>query len=802
VIERTAFRWLALGIVATVLVALPLGSAQGAFPAGNGPIAFVNGANIYTINADGSGISGVLHAGAHPTFSPNGAKIAFDDGTDLWTMNENGSSAAHVTTTSATCGQVAGNVAGTSPSWSPDGATLVFVHAGNVCTVPATNGAVSQLTFAGTATDPAYSPDGLKIAYASGTAINVFTIAASTSAAIVSGIAGAASPTWSPDGSQIAFSSTQSGTANIYVVGSTGVGLSQIVDANADTEPAWSPDGTQLALTSAGSLARVPPTGGTPTAIPVTAGGSSPDWRDAAPTNVTVPTISPTTPPFAGETLTAAPGTWTGSPTSFSYQWFLCDVSGANCTTPVHGSPSTDPTYVVDPGDIGHPIVVEVTATNIAGPSAPPQPHSLPAGVAAGPAPRNVTLPVISGTPKANVGFFTVSPGTWTGTAPITFTYQWQRCDFLVPPQCADIPFATSSFYGPTGDDISKRMQVIVTATNGAGSGTATSGFSLVVTGEQPRNTVSPVISGLIEVGSVLDTTLGIWTGSTPQHYTYQWFRCAPAGDPCDPIPDATTDSYLLQAIDYGSTIRVQVAASVGGYIGVGRSNHTLPILHRTRSGPVSVEGPSLAGPARLGAILVASKGQWAGEPPIGFRFGWQRCDATGSDCKTIARQKKDTYRLQQADVGSTIVFVVTATNDVNVTKVTSDPTDAVVGGKKKPKGRRLVGTAHSDYLAGGAGDDKIYGRGGNDTLLGGAGDDYLDGGDGNDIITGGPGSDRILGGPGSDTIHADDGERDTIDCGPGSDRAYVDAIDVVKNCEVVTLATGSTAPPLLSKSP
>src|SRR5439155_20764250 len=112
----------------------------------------------------------------------------------------------------------------------------------------------------------------------------VLTIASSSSTAIVSGLTSATSPSWSPDGSEIAFSaSTGGGAVNIYIVGSTGLGLTQIVDSNADTDPAWSPDGSLIALTSAGSLATVPPSGGTPTAIPGAGSGTSPDWRDAPP---------------------------------------------------------------------------------------------------------------------------------------------------------------------------------------------------------------------------------------------------------------------------------------------------------------------------------------------------------------------------------------------------------------------------------------------------------------------------------------------------------------------------------------
>ena len=62
-------------------------------------------------------------------------------------------------------------------------------------------------------------------------------------------------------------------------------------------------------------------------------------------------------------------------------------------------------------------------------------------------------------------------------------------------------------------------------------------------------------------------------------------------------------------------------------------------------------------------------------------------------------------------------------------------------------------------------------------------------------MITGGAGADTIFGGAGSDTIYAADGERDVIDCGAGRDRAVVDSVDIVKNCEVVDTSTSTNEP-------
>lgn len=112
--------------------------------------------------------------------------------------------------------------------------------------------------------------------------------------------------------------------------------------------------------------------------------------------------------------------------------------------------------------------------------------------------------------------------------------------------------------------------------------------------------------------------------------------------------------------------------------------------------------------------------------------------------------------------------------------------------------GSRLVGTPFGDLLRTDAYDDVIEA---------GAGADAIDAGYGSDTITPGPGQDTVLadGGAGAcdaincplpqgnDVIHARDGERDSIDCGPGTDTVIVDAIDVIAGCEIVD---GQSAPP------
>jgi hypothetical protein len=98
-----------------------------------------------------------------------------------------------------------------------------------------------------------------------------------------------------------------------------------------------------------------------------------------------------------------------------------------------------------------------------------------------------------------------------------------------------------------------------------------------------------------------------------------------------------------------------------------------------------------------------------------------------------------------------------------------------------------LKGTKRSDRLSGGSAAETLNGGKGNDRLSGGGGNDLLLGGPGNDRLTGGAGRDNLRGDAGSDLLNARDGKADRVDCGPGKDKAVVDAIDrPVRGCERV----------------
>ena len=75
--------------------------------------------------------------------------------------------------------------------------------------------------------------------------------------------------------------------------------------------------------------------------------------------NTTTPSIGGTV--AQGQTLTAAAGSWIGSPSSLTYSWSRCDMNGGNCSS-IDGA--SGPTYVVGGADAGFTLQVTVTATN------------------------------------------------------------------------------------------------------------------------------------------------------------------------------------------------------------------------------------------------------------------------------------------------------------------------------------------------------------------------------------------------------------------------------------------------------
>jgi hypothetical protein len=83
----------------------------------------------------------------------------------------------------------------------------------------------------------------------------------------------------------------------------------------------------------------------------------------AAPKNTSAPTVAGTA--RVGQTLTADPGAWSGSPTAYAFQWLHCNADATSSCTDLAGA--TAKTYVLRTADLGFRIRVRVTARNAKG---------------------------------------------------------------------------------------------------------------------------------------------------------------------------------------------------------------------------------------------------------------------------------------------------------------------------------------------------------------------------------------------------------------------------------------------------
>jgi len=392
-----------------------------------------------------------------------------------------------------------------------------------------------------------------------------------------------------------------------------------------------------------------------------------------APINTVAPSISGTA--TDGAVLSTTDGTWTGTaPLTFSYRWQRCDddVMGLNCVN--IGTDSSS--YTLTAAEVGKYVKVGVTATNAAGSAMSWSPFTGLVASAPG-APSNTAPPVISGT-ATDGAVLSTTDGTWTGTAPLTFSYRWQRCDDdVMGLNCVNIGTDSSS-YTLTAAEVGKYVKVGVTATNTAGSALSWSLFTGVVASAPaaaPANTVLPVVTGTWQQGATITTTDGTWTGTAPITFGYQWERCDYAGGYiCADIAAATGSTYVLVPDDVGKYIRMTVTATNADGI-VAASSAPVGPIEPPPSPPVAVGLPTVWGDPIAGATLSADSGSWTSSDPITYTYQWQRCvDAAGVTCTDIPGATGNSYTLTAADVGLYVAVKVTATNGAGTNYVASVP--------------------------------------------------------------------------------------------------------------------------------
>ena len=379
---------------------------------------------------------------------------------------------------------------------------------------------------------------------------------------------------------------------------------------------------------------------------------------NVAPVNSNPPAIAGT--PLQGQTLTVSTGNWTPTATGYAYQWQSSSDGGTSWSN-IAGA--TGSSYTVASGDLGDELQVIVTATNGYGSNAVTTAAVGPVGSGA---PAVSSGPTASG--HAQQGQVLSAVSTWSPSA-TTYAYQWQRStDGGV--SFSAISGATAATYTLTTGDLTSQVRVLITATNGYGTTSATSAPVGPVGNNAPINTAVPTVSGTPQRTDVLTATGGSWSG-TGNQYSYQWQR-SPDGSSWSSISGATASTYTLGVADEGDQVRALVTATNGSGVSSAPSAATQIIAPYP---PANTAAPTISGGAQRGTTLNATLGTWTGPDNV-YSYQWQR--DSGEGFVAIYNATGSAYTLTSADEGAAVRVVVTATDPDAAISEASAPTTTV----------------------------------------------------------------------------------------------------------------------------
>ena len=285
--------------------------------------------------------------------------------------------------------------------------------------------------------------------------------------------------------------------------------------------------------------------------------------------------------------------------------------------------------------------------------------------------PVNSSLPTIAGTAQQG-HTLTASNGAWAGTTPISFTYQWQRCNSSGS-SCGALGNAKNQNYVASSGDVGRTIRVEVTATNADGTSQALSGPTAVIAGlgNVPANTRQPDPSGTAQDGRTITVNHGSWSGSQPITFTYQWQSCTAVNSVCTNLAGRTGSSFLLGSSQVGMVMRATILATNTVGQTSAFSNMTTVVLAKA-SAPVNVTLPAISGSTHVGQRISASTGTWTSPSSSTYTYQWSRCSSNGSGCANVSGATGQTYGIGSADLNMALRVSVTAKNVTGSTSATS----------------------------------------------------------------------------------------------------------------------------------
>lgn len=359
------------------------------------------------------------------------------------------------------------------------------------------------------------------------------------------------------------------------------------------------------------------------------------------PVNLTLPLITGTA--REDETLTVSNGTWDaagGAPISgYAYQWIVDgnEVPG-----------ETTSTYVPVGADVGLRVSCRVTATNSLG-STMALSLETPAVIAAPNEPAIITAPVVTGELKEDETL-SCSQGVWDdgGAAISGYTYAWFADDVSLGVTAASLSL-TSSHVG-------KIIRCEVTATNVAGSVTATSDPMGPVLADvlPPSYIVKPAYSGSLRAGQSRTMSAGTWNNyGSPETVTYAWYNVTDSVY----IDGETSDTITWPLELVGKKCRGEVTATNDG-----GSTTVILTTSTVQAGlvPLNTSIPVISGDPFVGETLTVTDGTWDPRdfPITSYTYQWVHTSNT-----PISGETSNTFEIEEEHIGLRLRCQVTAHN-------------------------------------------------------------------------------------------------------------------------------------------
>lgn len=289
--------------------------------------------------------------------------------------------------------------------------------------------------------------------------------------------------------------------------------------------------------------------------------------------------------------------------------------------------------------------------------------------------PINTGLPSVGGSLIVD-GSATAADGTWNsnGDSISGTSYQWERSANGTS-GWTTIAGATAASYAPTNADFGKRLRVIVSQSNQAGTVSATSAASAAITEGVPDAPSS------LQVTSDDQSLHVTWAQPNLREGTLSCYVVEYSDDNAatwQPFsrgsPTATTETITGLTNGTGVIVRVRADSSLQGAWAT--SSSVVPV-----GLPQVSAVPSVTGTAQVGhAITSATTGTWSanGGTLSAATLQWQS-SADGTNFSTIAGATSSSYTLAVGDYGHYLRLAVTRSNSAGSTTSFSTPTAAAL---------------------------------------------------------------------------------------------------------------------------